>query len=171
MSNGVVFVCTYRAEFNRAEFFAEGFQTAHDGASAEVEDTTANPICHSTWQVVIDRQPIPGAQTRQQFDWTPAPWYNVKTPWYEKALNNKLIVIRARVTKFKHAGTICFNNKLIATRLRGSKLKHPGAKRARGWWGGRRVGLERCRRSCLVANRATLPPKWPPPPSEHGRFV
>jgi len=28
--------------------------------------------------------------------------------------------------------------------------------RARGWWGGR-VWVERCRRPCLVANRATLP--------------
>jgi len=26
------------------------------------------------------------------------------------------------------------------------------------------VWLERCRRPCLVANRATLPQKWPPPP-------
>jgi len=25
-------------------------------------------------------------------------------------------------------------------------------------------GLERCRRPCLVANRATLPQKWPQPP-------
>ena len=27
-----------------------------------------------------------------------------------------------------------------------------------------RIGLERCRRPCLVANRATLPQKWPPSP-------
>ena len=38
--------------------------------------------------------------------------------------------------------------------------------RARGWWVGRRVGLERFRRPCLVAIRATLPQKWPPPPPE-----
>ena len=26
-----------------------------------------------------------------------------------------------------------------------------------------KIGVERCRRRCLVANRATLPQKWPPP--------
>jgi len=36
------------------------------------------------------------------------------------------------------------------------------------WRGGRRVGLERSRTRCLVANRATLPPKCPRPPPECG---
>ena len=33
------------------------------------------------------------------------------------------------------------------------------------------IGLEKIRKPCLVANRATLPQKWPPSPPERGRFV
>ena len=33
------------------------------------------------------------------------------------------------------------------------------------------VWLKKCRTPCLLANRATLPQKWPPLPPERGRFV